>query len=1352
MAHAGKLRVLAATAMSAALSLTLLGGEAPATTGEAPAPDTSRVALIASGAGEPGGPSWPDGAFGETSAQELGAGPVSKTAGPADGAALVDVHPELSATGAPDTVAYEFLIGTGGNPRTGQVTSSGWLPSPRWKVPAGLLKDGGRYTWTVRAKSRTGRVGADAPARSFAVNQRLGAPAPGGPVPTDALGPVTVNLATGNVTASVATPQVSTGFGAVGATFTYDSQAVRSSAGLTGSYFAGDSDAGIADAEKPAAVRTDSRVDFAWGNEAPYPDADPAAAFRARWTGTLSVPADGRYRLGGTYDGGLRVLVDGVPVLDDWKRPAATGGSPVFGHEVALKAGRGHRITVEYRRKAAGGGAALWFGTAGRTAPVPASWLRPSGAVLPPGWTVTPAAVPATGSATDAPTTRTDAPTTQTDPLTDVAASLKAATTGRPDLAPAVPRNPDGVPKQPGTARKKSAARTSTAPVKAGTDGTAAAIAAAEEDGLAFLYAGSEECEDSGAPAGHVCAVRVPGAGTTRLVYRSGKLARFVNPGGETTDLGFSTDHLLTEVRPPLVTDWVAVDRARRDHEASRYRIDYRPGTAEALRLTGPHPAGTPGRPDGRPQRSYTIGAGTTRLQVAGVSTPQGWTREVTHDPAGRILSDTDGTRRTRRFTWTPADQQASATDPAGRLTTTVHDPSGMPVGTYGPGPRECFGPDLRPLLPAPTACVGLPAQTTAYGPEGITTEREDSHGVPHRTVTTRLNEFGLPVASIADPAGLALRTGFEFDEFFRPVGKIQPNGAKQVFSYYGATENADNPCTKENDPAPQRGLPRTVQLPAAADGTARIEKFVFGARGLPVAVTFGGPDWTCVRYDARGRITGMSMPGNSSLDAWTVDYDSAYAGDPLTLKAVQHDHSLVNTVDLLGRTVHHTDGQGVRTDTLLDRAGRTVQERVTPPSKADAVQVRRTAYDPAGRTLSVALDGRQLADTEYDAAGTVRQVRYANGARLSVDRDGAGRVTAKNWTLADGTSVPAAVTRSRSGTVVDESVAGRDGLPGGPDFRYDATGRLVKAWIGGHEYGRDFTAAPPAGCPAGTGPQAGSNGNVVEVTDRTAAGTQVTGYCYDNADRLLATTGRNTFGDGTYAPNGHLTGYTGDGRKVTQRQDAVERYLGASVTGPGAADVVYTKDIGDHLMARRATSGGNTQQYLYGHTDMTNPDADLVLGTDKRVQARVIGLPGGVVLSAKGAANRTGSTTWSLPTVRGDILLVTSDEGRQVGDLHRFGLNGEPLAPDGTVDPRRLPDNLPGDYDYGWLGRYQVGTEHQGALYGVVLDTRVFNPALGRFSAPVAAGPFLNPYEYAAGDPVNHTSIDGYSLDVEKE
>ncbi|MBD0418080.1 hypothetical protein H0H10_02655 [Streptomyces sp. TRM S81-3] len=1369
MAHTKRLGWTAATAATA-LSFTLLGAVHPAATEAAARGDATRVPLLPADPGPPNRPAWPEGDFDTAAGPSDGGGARAAAAAPADGAAVTGARPWLSAERQRGARAYEFVIGTGDGARTGQVTSSGWIRSPRWQVPAGLLKDGGRYHWTVRTKDAAGRVGEDAEARTLTVRQLLGAQEAGGPVPVDSLGPVTVNLATGNVTTSVSTAQVPTGAGDLGAMFSFDAQAAATVGGLTGSYYAGDDEARIGKNAEPAAVRTDARVDFRWGAGAPYPDAEPGAGFRVRWSGRLSVPADGTYRLGGTYDGGLRVLVDGKPLLDDWQGDRAGEGGPVYGRNVRLTAGTAHRITVEYRRPEQGGQVTLWAAAGRHAAPVPASWLQPSGAVLPPGWTVTPDATPpAAASATGAPTTpgaTAPAATTAGHPPAGATASGSAASGSAASGFAAS-----------GTAASGSAASGSAAlPAPGGQagrgaragdggkdggdavpaavpEGQAAAIEAAEEEGLTFRYAGDEACADDDAPAGYVCAVRVPGAGTTQLHYRDGKLVRVVNPGAEVTDFGYTADHRLTTVRPPLVMDWIAAGTGR-DTAAAQYRVDYRGDTPVVSRVTGPDPDGTDAGSALRPVRSYATAARETEVEVAGITTPQGWARRVTFDAAGRLATDTDATRRTTRHTWTEDGRPRSQTDPAGRMSTTVYDETGMPSGTYGPGPSECFGADLRPVSPAPDGCARVPAQTTRLDATGLTTVRADSDGVPPLTTQTRLNELGLPSALVTDPDGLALATGYTYDEAFRPVAETSPAGTRKTFTYYGTAESADNPCTQENDPAPQRGLPKSIALPAGADGDARVEKFVFGARGLPVAVNFGGPDWTCVEYDERGVISRMSMPGNANLPAWSVAYDNSHGGDPLTLRATQHDHTMTRTVDLLGRTVDYTDGQGTRTRTAYDRAGRVVLETVTPPTAGDAPQVTKFRRDAAGRVAAVVLDGRQLASAEYDAAGALKGVRYANGTRLAVERDAAGRITAKNWTLADGTGRNTGVTRSRSGTIVDETVAGAGGRPGGPDFVYDTAGRLVRAWTGGHEYVRDFTSRAADDCPSGTRADAGANGNVVRLTDRTARGTTVTGHCYDDADRLLATTGDHAVTGPDYALNGHLTGYRADGTQVTQRPDAAERYLGARVTGagPGDADVTYTKDIADHVMARTATTAQGTLHLRYGHTDMAEAAPDLVLDGDGRLLNRVVGLPGGVVLTVDAGRDGATPTTWSHPTVRGDVFLVTGDDGRQRGDLYHYGLNGEPVTADGTVDPRRVPDNMPGDYDYGWLGRYQVGTEHAGALYNVVLDTRVYNPSFGRFSAPVSSGPFLNPYEYAAGDPVNHTSINGYSLDVEKE
>ncbi|WP_435239130.1 PA14 domain-containing protein [Streptomyces sp. YPW6] len=1338
MAHSRRLGVAVASGAAVSLAIALLGSETPVSAREGGAHD---VALLPAVSGSPVQAAWPDGVFG-AAPKALG-GPAARAAGPRDGAVLTDTRPELAVERAKGARAYEFVIGTGADPRTGQVTSSGWISQPRWKVPAGLLKDAGQYRWTVRVRHRDGRAGADAPARSFTVNQRLVGAEAGGPAPTDTLGPVTVNLATGNVSASLNTAQVPTGAGQLGATFSYNSQAVADS-GLTGSYFPGDSATGIGAEERPAAVRTDARIGFRWGAEAPYPEADADSAFRVRWTGKLRVPAHGRYRLGGAHDGGLRIWLDGKLVLDDWDRTAATGADASYGKALTLRAGRAHDLKVEYRRTGPGGEVGLRASRGGRAVAVPASWLSPSGSVLPPGWTVTPAAeggamAGAANSVQGPGAAAAAAPGAEADRGQEGAPATGSAA---PDTAQK--RAAKGGSKDKG---KKGEGKGEQAP-ESGPDAQAGLIEAAEEQGLTFSYAGSAECADKAAPAGFVCAVAVPGAGTTQLHYREGKLTRFENPGAEKTDLGFSADHRLTAVRTPLLMDWIAVDPARRDSKAAQYRVDYSRDGQFPKSVTGPEPTGFATRHSRSPQHAYTFRTGGTDVWVAGVGAP----RRTTHDAAGRLLTDIDATGRTVRTAWTPTDQIASRTDAAGLVTTTVYDENtGQPSGTYGPGPAKCFGPDLTPVSPAPAGCARIPAETTTLGPTGITTVRADSDGVPERVVENRFNAMGIPDTTVVDPGGLALATTMEFDATFRPVAQKLPSGAKRTYEFHGPDERVDNPCTPENDPAPQRGLPKTVSSAVPGAGkTPRAERFVFNARGLPAAVNFGGGDWTCVTYDDRGRIAKMFIPGNEALAERTVVYDLAIGGDPLLGGSTEPDHTVRIRTDLLGREIEFTDTYGTRTETFFDRAGRPVTEKVTPPNHRDAAQTKRTRYDAAGRVLSVELDGRSLASPEYDAGGRLAGVRYGNATRLTVGRDEAGRIVAKNWLLADGRKVAAEVTRSRSGTVVDESVAGEEGRTDGPDFRYDGAGRLVEAWLKGHRYGYDFTSPAPADCPEGTRSNAGLNSNRVRLTDRTAEGTTETGYCYDDADRLIAITGDDPVTGFSYAENGHLTGYGSKDARTTQRSDAGERYLGGGTSGPGAVDVTYTEDTVDHQVGRKVTGAG-AEEHLYGNTSMGDADLDLVLRTDKRVLSRIVALPGGVVLGTKSAAY-SGKETWSHPTVRGNIFLVTGDDGRQAGEIHRYTPFGEPLDTKGAVDRDHVPDNMPGDFDHGWLGQYQVLTEHSGAQYATVLDTRVFNLAFGRFSAPVGDGPFLNGYEYAAGDPVNHTSINGFDLEVETE
>ncbi|GAA2588930.1 hypothetical protein GCM10010435_79280 [Winogradskya consettensis] len=91
----------------------------------------------------------------------------------------------------------------------------------------------------------------------------------------------------------------------------------------------------------PVVSRSDDTVDFDWGLGSPDPLV-PANQFSARWTKTADYAA-GTYRFAATGDDGIRVLLDGVTVLDGW----SDHGPTTFTTDLDLGAGE-HTVVVEY--------------------------------------------------------------------------------------------------------------------------------------------------------------------------------------------------------------------------------------------------------------------------------------------------------------------------------------------------------------------------------------------------------------------------------------------------------------------------------------------------------------------------------------------------------------------------------------------------------------------------------------------------------------------------------------------------------------------------------------------------------------------------------------------------------------------------------------------------------------------------------------------------------------------------------------------------------------------------------------------------------------------------------------------
>ncbi|MGW3960810.1 PA14 domain-containing protein [Amycolatopsis sp. NPDC005003] len=650
------------------------------------------------------------------------------------------------------------------------------------------------------------------------------------------------------------------------------------------------------------------------------------------------------------------------------------------------------------------------------------------------------------------------------------------------------------------------------------------------------------------------------------------------------------------------------------------------------------------------------------------------------------------------------------------------------PGGVQEPVP----GTQLRPRY-------GLPTST-------LTAE---SAGVPDRTTATRYTGldpvYGQATGTVADPAGLGLTQGHGFEPvgtgYLRKTGKTQPTGAQTGYTFYGDTETRANPCSAGSPAVNQGGMAKLTTGTTPAAGPARTDEQVYDPSGRVVArATAGG--WSCLSYDARGRVLQQTHPANPAAGPRTVTHDHAVGGEPLTTSFGDYTGTVTTRTDLLGRVVQYTDVNGTDTTTSYDQAGRVVRTASDPSLSNDPPRVTVTTYDDAGRVLTVQVDGTTQAVNTYDSGGDLASVVYANHTELSaIGRDDAGRTTALTWKTSDGRQIVSAVTRSRAGTVTDESLDGVDANPAGPNYAYDAVGRLTQAYVAGHHFTYDFTSAAAAACPAGTQPNAGRNTNRVRLLDQTPGGTAETGYCHDNADRLLATTGATAASGFTYDSHGNTTAYTIGDSTTRLGFDAADRNILVTTTGADAADVSYVRDVTDRIARRDVRQGDQQAAVLYGYAG--DGDASIVtFDVDHHALTWTQVLPGGVVWTEQTSQS---PDNWDLPTVRGDLFATVQNGGLVVGDVRTYTPDGRPVSPAGAVNTDNVPDNQPGQLDYGWLGQHRRPYEHAGALSIVQMGARPYSPLFGRFlSVDPVEGGSANDYDYVMGDPVNKTDLDG--------
>ena len=664
--------------------------------------------------------------------------PVTLT-GPANGSIRVTDTPTLTASvgadpdGGGDAASYRFVITpTDG---VGVQAASEWRSADgtpaSWMVPAGTLDPTASYQWGIETKDNRGAT-STSPKWTIRVQPYMGASTV---APMQTAGAVAVNLASGNVFFTTASPSVATVAGPVGVSYAYNSQD-RTNLGLRGTYFNDANGNWYQDgAEQIYLSRRDAIPSFNWGNGSPSPSV-PVDGFSAQWTGYITVPASGSWTFRITHDDNVYLRINGAVLhnegccgTDDGTPITLTAGQP-YSFELYYKEGTAAAyVQVEaYRDGVSYGLDPVWFTT--RAMPLPLGWTLTgiSGDEL----EYAEARVTEAGVVTTRPDGTQDlfakspdpvpgaAPGFDPPPGNDDTVTVNAATGGVTILTAT------GIEEQFDQAGTLTSTRTPTddrAPAAPSRNYTAAADGSARlrsvadpgRGGATVLtldyQGGPGTCPTppagtSPAPTGMLCQLTYVDGTTSTFGYTTGgQLTTIVDPGGERNDVAYDAQQRITTVRDPLVNDWIA-SPAFDGSDQTQYTttVAY---TADGKGQVVTQPA--PRNGDPRPGATVGDGSGSSTVTVAGLT---GTARTVTYDPAGRMTSDTDAVGRSAAVTLDNQDRVVTA-DAAGRRSTNIYNDRDQLTDTYEPAPISCIDPATN--LPNGSCPGAVPHTHTDY-------------------------------------------------------------------------------------------------------------------------------------------------------------------------------------------------------------------------------------------------------------------------------------------------------------------------------------------------------------------------------------------------------------------------------------------------------------------------------------------------------------------------------------------------------------------------------------------------------------------------------------------------------------